>query len=188
MARHAEVKEKEIIEAGIAIEKTGKLPNPGAIRAKLGFRGGLLRIRAIWEKYVAEKDNRIGGDKPTELSFTDLPSELAEASNALIDKQKYHLEQTVLHAYQRCQALFEKRLDDQINHHANAISYYAEYEKNADESIQKLEMHNGDLQSENTDLNYEVRNLTVENAKLKGSIAAFERLLHKTQPIHVDQE
>lgn len=181
MARHAEIKEKEIIEAGIAIEKAGKLPNPGAIRAKLGFRGGLLRIRAIWEKYVAERDGDFNDDYSTELSFANLPSDLADASNSLIDKQKYHLQQTVLHAYQRCQALFEKRLDEQINQHANAINYYADYEKSADESIEKLEILNTNLQSENTDLTREVNKLTVENAELKGTILAFERLLPEKQ-------
>lgn len=39
MARHAEIKEKEIIEAGCVIQQRGKVPNPGAIRAQLGFRG-----------------------------------------------------------------------------------------------------------------------------------------------------
>lgn len=47
MARHAEVKEKEIIDAALILEKKGKIPNPGAIRAQLGFRGGLSRIRKV---------------------------------------------------------------------------------------------------------------------------------------------
>ena len=54
MARHPEVKEKDIIEAGLALEQKGKMPNPGAIRAQLGFKGGLLRIRDVWEKHQAK--------------------------------------------------------------------------------------------------------------------------------------
>ena len=51
MARHPEVSEQQIIDAGLALEKRGKRPNAGAIRVQLGDRGGLARIKSIWENY-----------------------------------------------------------------------------------------------------------------------------------------
>lgn len=45
MARHAEVKEQDIIDAGVALENSGKRANSGSIRVKLGNRGGFSRIK-----------------------------------------------------------------------------------------------------------------------------------------------
>jgi hypothetical protein len=47
MARHPEVKEKEIISAALRLAEYGKTPNPGAIRVELGHKGGLVRIRQV---------------------------------------------------------------------------------------------------------------------------------------------
>ncbi|MEQ3657363.1 MAG: DNA-binding protein [Glaciecola sp.] len=180
MARHPEITEKQIIEAGISIEKQGKTPNPGAIRAKLGFKGGLLRIRTIWDKHVAEQEDGLVSNNDTGISFDDLPSELYDAANDLIEKQKHHLENTVLHAYLRCQAIFEKRLNEQIKEYETRLNYFKEYELSVDESIEKLENKVSALQSQNIDLNDELRRLTVENSQLKGSIETYEKLLPKT--------
>ena len=56
MARHPEVSEQQIIDAGLALEKRGKRPNAGAIRVQLGDRGGLARIKSIWEAYQGNRD------------------------------------------------------------------------------------------------------------------------------------
>ena len=180
MARHPEVTEKQIIEAGLSIEQKGKTPNPGAIRAKLGFKGGLLRIRTIWDKHIAEREDGLVTANDTGISFDDLPSELYDAASDLIDKQKHHLENTVLHAYLRCQAIFEKRLNEQIKEYETRLNYFKEYEQSADESIEKLESTVNTLQSQSIELNDELRRLTVENSQLKGSVATYEKLLPKT--------
>ncbi|WP_233269073.1 hypothetical protein [Paraglaciecola sp. L1A13] len=55
MARHPDVQEKDIIQAGRELEDMGKKPNPGAIRAQLGYHGGLMRIKSIWEAFVKKE-------------------------------------------------------------------------------------------------------------------------------------
>jgi peptidoglycan hydrolase CwlO-like protein len=129
---------------------------------------------------MIERDDGLATDNETGISFDDLPSELSEAASALIDKQKYHLENTVLHAYMRCQSIFEKRLNDHINEHETRLNYFKEYELSADESIQKLEKAVSTLQSQSIELNDQLRKLTVENSELKGSISTYEKLLPKT--------
>ena len=94
MARHPEVKEKEIIEAALALEKLGKIPNPGAIRAKLGFKGGLVRIRNVWDKHLTKRSGN-EDEKEDQLSLEDLPSDLADAAQHSILMQKKSFEQIV---------------------------------------------------------------------------------------------
>lgn len=177
MARHPEVKETDIIAAGEAIERAGKLPNPGSIRAKLGFKGGLVRIRNVWEKHISKRTGQFGDKGEHQLSLDDLPSELAEAAYQTIIQQKESFEKIVTHAYQRCQNLFEKRLDEQIFKHETSLKFYEDYESSADESISKLEAELKDLQSELETLAKQNAKLLIENSKLNGQVLAFERSL-----------
>lgn len=179
MARHAEVKEKEIIEAALAIEQKGKIPNPGAIRAKLGFRGGLARIGRVWEAFQEKRNGT--SDNECHLTIEDLPTEISDAYNYLLENQKNTLESIIVQSYQRCQALFEKRLDDYMNQHSQFIKYYREYEESADESIDRLEKELNSLNMEIKGLADQNAKLILENAELKGSVKAFEQRLPPTK-------
>jgi hypothetical protein len=176
MARHPEVKEKDIIEAGLALEQKGKMPNPGAIRAQLGFKGGLLRIRDVWEKHQAKHSCGLT-DNDYQSAFEDLPTEIADATEELIMQQKVKLEHLVVCAFQRCQSLFDKRLDDHLSKHDQQIAFYREYETSADTSINKLDDEAKELQSELKLLAEQNAKLLIENAKLSGQVAAFEKTL-----------
>lgn len=175
MARHAEVKEKEIIEAGQAIQQRGKVPNPGAIRAQLGFRGGLARIRRVWEGHL-EKHGSLHKEE-VNIGIGDLPSELADACQYLLSNQQTTLEALMVQAYSRCQSMFEKRLDEHISQHAESLQYYANCEISADESIQMLEDESRSLNKELNRLAEQNAKLIVENAELKGQLKAFEQSL-----------
>jgi hypothetical protein len=169
MARPPEVKEKEIIAVGLALELQGKIPNPGAIRAKLGFRGGLQRIRKVWD---AHQSQGLGKALVHEegLTFNELPGELADATTDLIEKQRYQFEQIVIHAYQRCQSIFERRLDESTRKFEETTNFYKDYEQDADESIQRLESELQALNLELNNLNKRNSYLQLENARLSGSL------------------
>ncbi|NVK56835.1 MAG: hypothetical protein HWE26_14615 [Alteromonadaceae bacterium] len=49
-----------------------------------------------------------------QLSINDLPTELTDAFDYLINSQKKTLEGIIVQAYSRCQAIFEKRLDEHL--------------------------------------------------------------------------
>ncbi|MGQ8367452.1 DNA-binding protein [Glaciecola sp. 1036] len=173
MARPADVKEKDIIAAGQALEQQGKIPNPGAIRAKLGFKGGILRIRKVWDAHVAGDAIDNTSASQDEMAFQQLPDELTDAISALIDKQRYHLEQITVHAYQRAQALFEQRLDDATRKFKDTMAYYEDYELNADTSIQRLEDEVKQLQREVNHNQKQTSSLEKENARLQGALDAL---------------
>ena len=179
MARHPEVKEKEIIDAAIALEKKGKVANPGAIRAQLGFRGGLARIRRVWESYQEKLNGKISNDE-NQLTIDDLPSELSDAFSYLIAHQKTTLEGLIVQAYSRCQALFEKRLDEYTRQRNQQLQYFKECEISADESINKLEDEVQSLQTELKELADQNAELLLDNAELKGKVKAFETTMAST--------
>jgi regulator of replication initiation timing len=176
MARHPDVKEKEIIEAGLTLEQKGKMPNPGAIRAELGFRGGLVRIRGVWERYQSKRN---GESRETEqtLSLDDLPTEIADAATTLIAQQKTQLERLIVCGFQRCQSLFDKRLDDHLAKHDCELAFYRDYEASADTSITKLEEEIKDTQTDLKELAEQNAKLLIENSKLSGQVVAFEKTL-----------
>lgn len=180
MARHPEVKEKEIIEAALTLEKTGKTPNPGAIRATLGYRGGLIRIRDIWENYNAKRLGNLGEIESQELSLDDLPSEISEGALHMISRQREQLEFLIISAFRRCQKLYEKRADDLTLKHQESLSFYKDYEASADQSIKLLETDINELQSELKGLAKQNADLLIENSKLTGKVAAYEAALPNT--------
>jgi hypothetical protein len=174
MARHPEVKEKEIISAALRLAGNGKTPNPGAIRVELGHKGGLVRIRQVWESYQAKNSGMPTIDRTVEFSFDDLPSDIADAASHLISQQKWQLETLVVNAFQRCQMMFEKRSDDLIEKHQKQILFYTDYEKNADLSIYKIESELLDMQSELKTLVQKNTQLLIENSRLTGRLSVFE--------------
>lgn len=181
MARHPEVKEKDIIDAALALEKTGKIPNPGAIRAALGQKGGLVRIRDVWNKYNAKRNSNFGEIDSRHLSLDDLPSEISDSAVQLIAGQREQLEHLIVTAFQRCQTLYEKRVDDLTIKFETNLDYYREYESTADESITLLETDMTSLQTELKDLAEQNANLLIENSKLAGKVAAYETAFPNSQ-------
>jgi len=181
MARHPEVKEKEIIEAALELEKNGKTPNPGAIRATLGYRGGLVRIRDIWNTYAAKRSGSFGEINDHELSLEDLPSDISEAATQMICQQRDQLEILVISAFRRCQKLYERRADDLNKQHEESLQYYKDYELSADQSIKLIEADMRELQTELKALAKQNADLLIENSKLTGKVAAYEAALPQTQ-------
>jgi regulator of replication initiation timing len=174
MARHPDVSEKEIIDAALDLEKRGKTPNPGAIRAALGFKGGLVRIRDVWDKYQAKRNGSNKGTEPN-YSLDDLPSEIADATGALVSEQKLQLERIVVESFQRCQTLFDKRLDDHIAKYDRDVAFYKDYETNADDSIERLESEIKEMQADLKELAGQNASLLIDNSKLSGQVLAYEK-------------
>lgn len=174
MARHAEIKEKDIIAAGEAIEKGGKIANPGAIRAKLGFKGGLLRIKRVWEQHKESVLSSIENDDNS-IALSDLPSEIIDAVNEMIEKQRFHLEQIVIHSYQRCQVVFERRLAESTAKFKELSVYYSDYEAQADESIQRLESELKSSIKKLAESEQQIEKLRLENSRITGSLEALQR-------------
>lgn len=176
MARHAEVKEKEIIDAALALEQKGKAPNPGAIRAQLGFRGGLARIRRVWEAHK-EKHKQTEDYEDGQLTIDDLPAELSDACNYLVTNQQKTLENLVIQAYIRCQSIFEKRINEYNERHDESLRHFKESELSADESIERLESELRSLQTEAKELADQNAKLILENTEMKGKVKAYEQSL-----------
>ena len=110
MARHPEISEESIIQAGIELENMGKSPYPGAIRAHLGYRRGLLRIKAIWESFTQKREREFLQEQPAEITLDALPENYSANAISLMKKVSNALEQLTIEAYVHSQRLFEKRL------------------------------------------------------------------------------
>ena len=172
MARHPEVSEQQIIDAGLALEKRGKRPNAGAIRVQLGDRGGLARIKSIWENYQGNRDEPLYPAKRSDLSFDVLPSAYAEEAELLIEKVSQAMKHMAIAAYGDAQSLFERRLKSIEANPAAAISDYEESEQSAVECVEKLEDELDEIQTERDTLAEQNAQLLIENAELRGKLGA----------------
>lgn len=174
MARHPEVTEQEIIDAGLALEKRGRRPNPGAIRKALGDRGGLARIKTIWQGYCDNRDDPLFGASKEELSFESLPNVYANSAQSMIDKVTNAMTQMAVAAYIDAQKLFERRLKSLEATHEQALEHYKESERSADECVQKLENELDELQTELDSLAQQNAKLLIENAEMRGKLEAVK--------------
>lgn len=181
MARHPEVKEKDIIQAGVALEASGKIPNPGAIRAQLGFKGGLLRIKTVWLKYTEEREKSYLSEKQQQMQLESLPSEISENMGVITDKLTESLERLIVQAYQLSQEMFEKRLNAVQRDFENKAEYFDAYEKEIDTSLLKGEQELRESAAEAKSLAEQNASLIVENANLKGQLQALQRQLEKLE-------
>lgn len=150
MARHAEITEQEIIYAALALEKRGKRPNPGAVRKELGDRGGLARIKSIWEAYSDNRDDPLYESSKESLTFDSLSTNYAD----------------------NAQKLFERRLKSIEASYESAFQHYKESEQTADECVQKLEEELDELQTELEGLAQQNAKLLIESAELRGQLKA----------------
>lgn len=172
MARHPEVTEQEIIDAGLELEKRGKRPNPGAIRKVLGDRGGLARIKSIWQGYCDNRDDPLYDCNRESLTFDSLPNVYAENVQTLIGKVTHAMEHMAIAAYRDAQQLFERRLKSLEATHEQALEHYKESERSADECVQKLESELDELQAELDGLAQQNAKLLIENAEMRGKLEA----------------
>lgn len=174
MARPPEISEKSIIQAGLELESMDKLPNPGAIRAHLGYRGGLLRIKAIWEAFIQKRDRDFLQEIPSEIMLDALPDAYSANSISLMNKVSNALEQLIIEAYINSQQLFEKRLKALEQTENKKLEHYIASEKYADKSITRLENELDDLQQELERLADQNAKLVIENAEFRGRLAVFD--------------
>ena len=181
MARHPEVKEKDIIKAGIALEASGKIPNPGAIRAQLGFKGGLLRIKTVWFKYTDEREQSYLSEQRQQMQLESLPTEISDNMGVVTDKLTESLERLIVQAYQQAQEMFEKRLNSVQRDFENKADYFETYEKEIDACLSKSEQELSESAEEAKSLAAQNANLIVENANLKGQLQALQRQLEKLE-------
>lgn len=174
MARHPDVTEKSIIQAGLELENLGKKPNPGSIRAHLGYKGGLLRIKSIWENYTQKREREFLQEQPNEITLDALPEAYLAHAIELMKKVSTALEQLTIEAYVDSQQLFEMRLKTLEKTNQQKLEQYIEGEKSADESVTKLENELDDLHQENQQLAEQNAKLLVENAEYRGRLAVFD--------------
>lgn len=180
MARHPEVSEKSIIQGGLELEKLGKSPNPGSIRAHLGYRGGLMRIKSVWESFVQKREQELLPEQSTELSFDALPDDYANNASQLMERVSSAMEQLTIEAYIHSQRLFEKRLKTMEQSHHDKLKYYLESEVAADQSITRLETELDEAQKELQQLAEQNAKLLIGNSELKGRLSVFEEKHPKT--------
>jgi chromosome segregation ATPase len=181
MARHPEVKEKDIIQAGIALETSGKIPNPGAIRAQLGFKGGLLRIKTVWLKYTDEREGSYLSEQKQQMQLESLPIEISENMGIITSKLTESLERLTIQAYQIAREMFEKRLNANKTEFETRTEYFASYENEIDRSIAKNELDLRECADEAKTLADQNAKLIVENANLKGQIQALQHQVDRLE-------
>jgi chromosome segregation ATPase len=181
VARHPEVKESEIVKAGMALEASGKIPNPGAIRAQLCFRGGLLRIKTVWSKFIDEREQSYLSDKQQQLQLEALPTEISDNMGIITNKLTESLERLTVQAYQIAQEMFEKRLNANKAEFEAKAEYFDSYEKEIDLSIEQSEIELRDCSAEAKTLAAQNATLIVENANLKGQIQALQGQIDKLE-------
>lgn len=181
MARHPEVKESDIIKAGKVLEASGKIPNPGAIRAQLGFKGGLLRIKTVWSKFIDEREQSYLSDKQKQLQLEALPTEISENMGVITNKLTESLERLTVQAYQIAQELFERRLNASQSEYQAKVDYFESYEKEIDSNIAQSERELSECSAEAKNLADQNAKLIVENANLKGQLQALQSQIDKLE-------
>ena len=170
MARPAEITEKAIIDAGLNIIKRGKQANPGSIRAELGYRGGLNRIKRVWVDYQESKTNE--GHISFELD--DLPLDVSELAEEAMLSQAKEFTQLVITIYQRCQSMFEKRLNKQVLELRGQISYYEQFEADLTHNLDEQTQYTEELEGELKELAQQNASLIIENAELRGRLSKVD--------------
>jgi hypothetical protein len=113
MARHPEVSEKSLIQGGLELEKLGKSPNPGSIRAHLGYRVGLMRIKSVWDSFTQKRNQELLPECSTELSFDALLDDYANNATQLMERKLLSENSLLLERI----SVFEEKFDKQLLQH-----------------------------------------------------------------------
>ncbi len=150
MARHAEVKEQEIIDAGIAIENLGKRANSGSTRVKLGNCGDFIRIKEVWDNHVKNRESE---------DDTELPAEIQDPLERNVKQAVKNLESITANSYKVAQQIAEKRVSSTIDEYKSKIDDFEESEQQAGIALESCD-------EQISDLHDEIENLQDKNEKL----------------------
>ena len=175
MARHAEVKEQEIIDAGVALESSGKRANSGSIRVKLGNRGGFARIKEVWGNYIASREtDDLSSDNDAGI---ELPSEIQESLERNIKQAVKNLEGITINSYKVAQQIAEKRVSSTIDEYKAKIDDFEESEQQAGVALEVCDEQISNLYDEIENLQGKNEKLLSENSHLSGQMSsAVERI------------
>ena len=170
MARHAEVKELDIINAGIALESLGKRANSGSIRVKLGNRGSFARIKEVWEKHISNRDS----EDSDFVSDTDieLPAEIQDNLERNSKQAVKNLEAITVNSFKVAQQIAEKRVSSTIEEYRAKIEDFEESEQQAGIALEACDVQIASLNDELEDLQTKNEKLLSENSHLSGQISS----------------
>lgn len=179
MARHAEVTKQEIIDAGLALEQIGKRANSGAIRVKLGNRGGFSRIKEVWESYVT---NRVAEEVVADSDIAiELPAEIQENLERNIKQAVKNLENITANSYNVAQQIAEKRVSSTIDEYKEKIDDFEESEQQAGIALEACDSEITELNDELDSLKQRYEELVACNAELKGKLSSANENISKLE-------
>ncbi len=175
MSRPADVTEQEIIDAGVALENSGKRANSGSIRVKLGNRGGFARIKEVWEKHISNRgteDSDVDSDTDIEL-----PAEIQDNLERNSKQAVKNLEAITVNSFRVAQQIAEKRVSSTIDEYKAKIEDFEESEQQAGIALEGCDNQISDLNDEVELLQIKNEKLLSENSHLSGQISsAIERI------------
>ena len=179
MARHAEVTEQEIIDAGVAIEQLGKRPNSGAIRVKLGNRGGFPRIKEVWDNHLSTRESK--GVNDNDDTVIELPAEIQENLELNTKKAIKNLENITKNSYKVAQQIAEKRVSSTIDEYIEKIDYFKESEQQAGIALEACDNQISDLNDELENLKNNNETMLSENSHLSGQLSSANDQINSLQ-------
>jgi hypothetical protein len=172
MSRPPEVTETEIIDAGIALEERGRLPNPGAIRGELGNKGSYTRINKIWENYVQSREAcDIPDESDTEI---DLPADILENLENNIKQAIKNTKNITISSFKAAQKIAEKRIFSTIEEYKFKVAYFEESEIQAGIVIDNCDLEICKKDEEIDLLKQKIEELIEMNGKLLGKNEMLE--------------
>ncbi|MFT5296746.1 MAG: chromosome segregation ATPase [Colwellia sp.] len=170
MARHAEVTEQEIINAGTALESTGKRANSGSIRVKLGNRGGFSRIKEVWGKHVTNREtDDLSSDNDADI---ELPAEIQDNLERNSKQAVKNLEAITVNSFKVAQQIAEKRVSSTIEEYKAKIEDFEESEQQAGIALESCDNQISDLNDEVESLLNKNEKLLSENSHLSGQMSS----------------
>ncbi|MDX2371032.1 MAG: DNA-binding protein [Colwellia sp.] len=181
MGRIAEFSDQQIIDAGDAISAEGKLVSTFAIRNRLNG-GSSDRIKAVWSRYVAQKESVIEENIPD----IDLPTEIAETLEKNQETAKNQLKKLAIESYKVAQQIAEKRVKSTIDDYQTKILEYEESENQASLALESSDKKNDELESEIEALQSRNENLVAENSKLSGVLESNNHRLKQLEAKEVE--
>ena len=167
MGRKAEFSDKQIIDAGKAIEAEGKPISTFAIRNRLNG-GSSERIKTVWAEYTAQQATII----EEEIPDIELPTEIAEKLEKNQQTAKNQLEKLALESFKVAQQVAEKRVKSTIDDYQSKIIEYEESENQASIALESSDKKIDDLENDIDLLQSKNETLVAENSKLLGLMQA----------------
>lgn len=170
MARHAEVTKQEIIDAGLALEQAGKRANSGAIRVKLGNRGGFPRIKEVWDEHLSIREGKeIQSDADETI---ELPAEIQENLELNTKQAIKNIEKITNNSYKVAQQIAEKRVSSTIDEYKEKIYDFEESEQQAGIALEACDDMIVDLNNKIDILQDKNESLLSENSHLAGQLSS----------------